>query len=414
MRYTPEKYYKAIELRNMGKKVKEIAEELGVSYNTLREWFYHNKKPRGAEQREVKRYKTRYDAEVYYKIIKLWNQGWKLKEIKDKYQEIPIRTIKNWIQGVRKPKGARKMQIRRKKKFYKYDKEEIIKEIASGKPTREIAEKYNVTTDVIYNLKKKYGLIISHSKNHYDFKFSEKLSEKFKAYIIGLIDDFGVHIYSNYYELILTTSHITYIGLIRHVFSKFKYYIRPNRRIRKYRGNKRETFEFEVRIIMPPYDYLKKDKRRRFWIEWAIKNYFQEFLAGLVDADGSIMITKKGEYILMVTNSKRDLINKIKMNLRKMGLNPLIKYDKRSRCYKVQIRRKNEIKYMLEKLRLKHPEKVFIRHLVLSNKIDIKKKYNIYIRYRKHIKQVSQKWIEREYGLSLLRYFPPPSFYITT
>jgi len=33
------------------KKVKEIAEELGVSYNTLREWFYHNKN-RGGRSKE--------------------------------------------------------------------------------------------------------------------------------------------------------------------------------------------------------------------------------------------------------------------------------------------------------------------------------------------------------------------------
>jgi len=92
MKYKPETYYKATELRNQGKPLKEIAEELGVNYETLRGWFYHGKKPKGAEKREVKRYKTSYDPEVYYEIIKLWNQGLKLKEIK---KEVSRNTYKH-------------------------------------------------------------------------------------------------------------------------------------------------------------------------------------------------------------------------------------------------------------------------------------------------------------------------------
>jgi len=158
---------------------------------------------------------------------------------------------------------------------------------------------------------------------------------------------------------------------------------------------------------MPPSGYLVKERERRRWIEWAVDNNFINFLAGLMDADGSIVISKRGEYILMITNSKKYLIDKIRIELENLGLHPLVKFNGKSRCYKVQLRRKNEIVWLLKQLMLRHPEKIFLKHLVLSSKFDIRKKYSIYRKYRKYVKQRSKEWIEREYGLSLLRYYSP-------
>jgi len=407
MKYKPETYYKAIEMRNKGYKLKEISEKLGVNYETLRGWFYHGKKPRGAEKREVKKYKTSYDQGVYYGVIKLWNQGLKLKEIKKRYPDIPWRTLKNWIQGIRKPYKAEKQRIRRRRKQYKYNTQEIIKDIISGRSAKEIAKKHKVSNYVIYEIKRRYRLVTPHVKNHYDFNKASELNDEEKAYIIGLIDDVGISIHANYHELKLITTHITYLGLLRQVFLKYPYHLRFSRRQKRYKGRMREMYEIEVRIAMPPYKYLVKRKKRRRWIKWVVENHFLEFLTGLIDADGSIIITKRGEYILMITNSKRYLINKVTEKLRELGLHPKIKYNKRSRCYQIQIRRKSEVKCLLKQLMLKHPEKVFLKYLVLSDKFSNGRKSEIYRKYRRHVKQRSQKWIEREYGISLLRYYPP-------
>jgi len=115
--YDPETYYKAIELRNKGHRIKEISKILGVNYETLRGWFYHGKKPKGAEEREVKRYKTSYAPEVYYEVIKLWNQGLKLKDMKKRFPEIPINTVKNWVQGVKKPYKAKRLISKERGKY---------------------------------------------------------------------------------------------------------------------------------------------------------------------------------------------------------------------------------------------------------------------------------------------------------
>ncbi len=407
MKYKPETYYKAIEMRNEGYRIKEISEELRVKYETLRSWLYHGKKPNGAEKREAKRYKTNYEPEIYYEIIKLWNEGYQLKEIKEKHPEIPVNTMKNWVQGAKKPYTAKKLSIKRKRKLYKYNEEEIIKEILKRKSTGEIAEKHNITHDIVYNLKRKHGLMIRHTKNHYDFSLAAELTEKKRAYLIGLIDDFGIHQHTNYYELKLTTTHITYLGLIKKIFRDFPYYLRFAKRIKKYKGKLQEIYESEIRIATPTYSYLVKGIKRKKWINWAINNQFLEFLAGLMDADGSVMITKGGGYIVMVTNSKKYLVNKVKAKLEELGLNPKIRYNKESRCYQLQIRREDKVKSLLKRLKLKHPEKVFIKHLILTNKFSKKQKSIIYKKYRKYVKQRSQKWIEREYGLSLLRYYPP-------
>ncbi len=405
--YDPETYYKAIELRNKGYRIKEIAKALGVKYDTLRGWFYHGKKPKGAEKKEVKRYKKSYEPEIYYEIIKLWNQGLKLKEIKERYPDIPLRTLKNWIQGIRKPYKAKKLRIKRKRKLYNYNKKEIIREILQGKSTKEIVKKYHITAEVVYNLKKRHNLVVHHTKNHYDFNTALELNDELKAYLIGLLDDIGINKHVNYYELKLTTTHITYLGLIKKIFKNFPYNLRFAKRMRKYRKQLREIYETEVRIAMPPYDYLVKRRGRRRWIEWAVNNYFINFLAGLMDADGSIMISKKGEYILTITNSKKYLIDIVKNEFIKLGLNPIIRFNKRTKCYQIQIRRKSEVRWLLRQLMLKHPEKVFLKHLILSNKFDVREKHKIYRKYRSHVKQRSQRWIKGEYGLSLLRYYPP-------
>jgi len=321
--------------------------------------------------------------------------------------------MKNWVQGVKKPYKAKRLTIKKKRKLYKYDEKEIIRDVLQGKSIEEIVKKYHITADVIYNLKKRHNLVIHHTKNHYDFSTALELNDKSKAYLIGLIDDISVKIHSNYRELRLTTTHVTYLGLARQVFKDKPYNIRLDKRIKKYKDIKREVYEMNVIIAMPPYKYLIKGKERRQWVKWAINNHFLEFLSGLIDADGSIIVSKRGEYLVMITNSKKYLIDEVIAKLRKLGLNPLIRYDRISRCYKIQLRRKSEVKKLLEQIKLRHPEKVFLKYLVLSDKFSTTRKSEMYRKYRRHVKQRSQKWIEREYGLSLLRYYPPLPLFTT-
>jgi hypothetical protein len=247
------------------------------------------------------------------------------------------------------------------------------------------------------------AIILSHRK-HKRFKFSEDKKEK--AYLIGLTEgDIHARKKSKFtLRLTSASTHKDFIFLLKSSFEKYgPVYIYPTKNKDSYNWNFTTDLDYES------FKFLLESNRSKY-INNLKNKFFLDFLAGLIDSDGSIYPKKTGKYVqcvLRIFAEDIGLLEKVKCMLRNFQYSPNLginaKKGDTSRgfiynedYYNLELSRKQEVLHILKRLNLKHPEKIKRKAIMLGyeNKVLKHRDLEEMITLRNNIKQEVVKYIE--------------------
>jgi intein-encoded DNA endonuclease-like protein len=328
--------------------------------------------------------------EMLDEMVKLYFKGYEakeiLKQIKSKY-DISIgkstlyRNLKKRIK-LRSISETLKIQNRINLPI-----NEIIRLYIEEKYSiKELAEKFSRNWYTIRkilienNVKLKDRGEINHLFRTKFVKPKVSLTECEKAYIAGLvIGDFAVYKKSKYTLRITTGTTIqSFAKMIEETFNKYGHVMVM---YDKYNS----CYKVMVDVDLESFNFLTKIKENYLYIESLSNQQFLSFLAGFIDAEGSIGINKREsrnciEFEVSIANTDIKLLNIINSKLIKIGFHSkIIKGTKKGTFsnykgklffhnfdqYRISIVRKSEIKELLEHLPIRHPDKLVRKELVL-------------------------------------------------
>ena len=205
------------------------------------------------------------------------------------------------------------------------------------------------------------------------------LTENEKAYITGLVvGDFAVYQKSKYTLRITTASTISeFISMNREIFEKYGHVMQT---FDKYNNSEKVTVDLDFES----FKFLFDAKKNCRFLENTNEEQFFYFLAGFIDAEGSISIYRRKlrnciEFSIQVYNTDLYILKIIKSKLEEFGFNPLLvkirgkgktyykgklfvhNYDE----YRVSLGRKFEIQKLLKLIQLKHTGKMANKEMIL-------------------------------------------------
>ncbi|MBI1972423.1 LAGLIDADG family homing endonuclease [Candidatus Woesearchaeota archaeon] len=261
--------------------------------------------------------------------------------------------------------------------------EKIIHLYKQGRPLRELARNFLVDRTKIRKLLHKKGIAIKPSRDallamgHIQEKERFNLDIYEKAYLYGLVGgDLTPVRKSNYtLKLITHSTHMTFIDLLYRTFSKYG----PA----SYKETKNNDTRFQSHIDLESFSFLLGSKASSL-PDWINQENFYEFLAGYIDADGSVMIKKiygNFQFIIRLCGENFPLLLQIKTMLQSKNYSvsihknhskgdnsyqygKLFQYNKD--YYVIDVYRKEESLDLLQKLPLRHPEKIAKKELIFS------------------------------------------------
>jgi transposase len=327
--------------------------------------------------------------EVLDEIVKLYLRGYKageiLKQIKSKY-DISIgkstfyRNLKKRIK-LRSISETLKIQNRTNLPI-----NEIIRLYVEEKYSiKKLAEKFSRSWHTIRkilienNVKLKDRGEINHLFRTKFVKPKVSLTECEKAYIAGLIiGDFAVYKKSKYTLRITTGStKQDFINMLVKVFEKYGHIIQT---FDKYNNSQKITVDLDLES----FKFLIDIKKNYKFLKGTNKEFFFYFLAGFIDAEGSISIYKKQScneigFAIQIYNTDLEILKIIKSKLEAFGFHPNITkvreigkdmyknkiFNHNYEEFRLSLCRKSEIKMLLELLPLKHSEKLSKKELML-------------------------------------------------
>ena len=99
-------------------------------------------------------------------------------------------------------------------------------------------------------------------------------------------------------------------------------------------------------------------ERIKTLIEKRLKSPTKGFVRGLIDAEGTLYVDKKGRIALEIANKRYDVIKAVSMFLKRKGIHHTItKHSgKKSVIYKVRIRGWKNVEKALNEIKPKHPK----------------------------------------------------------
>ena len=117
------------------------------------------------------------------------------------------------------------------------------------------------------------------------------------------------------------------------------------------------------------YEYVQKLLRER------PKRLTKNFVRGFIDAEGSLIVDKKGRISLEIANKNPVIISKISRWLKKQGIHCTVtvhrdkRSDKRSTIYKIRIRGWDNVNKTLELIKPLHPKIIdkYRRYMLLHH-----------------------------------------------
>lgn len=278
----------------------------------------------------------------------------------------------------------------------------IIKSYTNNRPIREISRNLKIDRNAIRKILRNNKINIRNSRaslismGHIKEKKKFKVESKEKAYLFGLVmGDLTPVKKSNYtLKLITHTTHPLFRDLLLESFRDYG--------ITNYKLTKNgEQYRFQSHICLESFNFLTNSKENRI-PPWIDKENFFHFLAGYIDADGSIMVRKTREYFQFVVrlfSQKLERLIEIKEILQNRGYfvsmhkshskgdtsthnGKIFKYNKD--YYVIEICRKNEVLKLLRILPIRHKEKIAKVNLIYE--INRSKK----VKYKDIKKQVKQ------------------------
>jgi len=271
-----------------------------------------------------------------------------------------------------------KIKITRERLYHLYWKE--------NKSTVDIAKILGTTRKTVFYHLKKYKIplrkrleavsIGAHKKImvHNRRSFSNDSNEK--HYILGISEDFSVSKESKWMiKVSLSTSRFAMINIFYKLFSKFgpiwKYPVKD--KVGNYHWRLVTTLDSS-------FHFLLKYKKH-YNTETISKEEFFSFLSGLIDAEGSIVLSKNGKYIsraIVIGSENYELLRKVYKKLRKLKFYPHLYKRKEklqnSKIGNLEIRYNNPLWILMvtnKKSILKLSQKLSLRHEEKINKLSL-------------------------------------------
>jgi len=175
-----------------------------------------------------------------------------------------------------------------------------------------------------------------------------------------------------------TTTHPSFSACFRELFEQYGpvYHYPVYEKVRGYRWKVAARLDNSFSFLLP-------SSRKRYPDVTAQPNLFYSWLAGILDADGSVSIVRSGEYVklsLIFSNEDLRLLSHIKSGLATAGYYPTgpymraakghvtrgwyIRYN--SEMWSLHLQRAEEVREVLGLLPLRHKEKILRKEIALS------------------------------------------------
>ena len=185
-------------------------------------------------------------------------------------------------------------------------------------------------------------------------------SELEKIYILGLATgDLTIRAKGNRIVPELSTTHPEAILLFHRIFGKYGKIIH----IPKISKETGEAFIYlRAYLNRKQWEFLlEKGNLETIKRETQDKEKFKYFLAGLFDAEGTIIIkkektTKRTQVVTKIASGRKDILEYAKKKLRQLGIKAAIYKEKNKECYKLTMTGDQAIK-LLKTIPIKHTEK---------------------------------------------------------
>jgi len=222
------------------------------------------------------------------------------------------------------------------KKFNKEDIDNII-ELSKKLKQKEIAEIYNISQSTIGKILKKNGVNTQKSRLNLswlklDFEYFDSIDSCEKAYWLGFISADGC-LKDN--KLRVTSKDIEILEKLKKDL-KSEHKITINKTFDK--RTKKEYISYILQITSKAFTdklskYIPIDKSNSFVIPEIDEKFYPEFLAGIIDGDGSFSL-KKDRSIAVNLISTKECLQEIqnyllkKLNINKTTLQPVTKNKK--------------------------------------------------------------------------------------
>ena len=181
-----------------------------------------------------------------------------------------------------------------------------------------------------------------------------------KAYILGFAaGDLNIAERGNRVSIRFGTTHPEALLLFHRILGKYGktiHYIQQNKQ--------RDELEIHLKMYLPKEKWgflLEKDNLEYIKNETQDKEKFKYFLAGLFDAEGTIVITKDKntetpKIITRIAMKNRKLLEHVKTKLKQLGIKATIYKDKNRDYYRLTMTGDQAIK-LLKTIPIKHTEK---------------------------------------------------------
>lgn len=220
-----------------------------------------------------------------------------------------------------------------------------------------------------------------------------------KVYLAGLSEDYNIFRRSfNTIRIQGGSTHPSFIQLTYEVFSKWGHIIET-----PCYNKRNKTYYMHLRVdVDKSFDFLLnyKNNRVRFLNEFVTDKNLYNFIAGLIDAEGSISINiderNKREWVsVRIPNTSTELINWLHNRLEgyitvhSEGFNSGYKP-----VYIWGLNFKSAIR-LLQKIDLRHPEKRMKKQIILENVNDLRRARKLFMEYNAFIEKEKQRFIEK-------------------
>ena len=255
---------------------------------------------------------------------------------------------------------------------------------------KKLSKKYNSSKATLHKVLREKGIII---RSHDEAVRLTNLKHKRKAfdgnnekryYLTGFVegDVTAFRRSKNTIRAITNTTHNTFIQLFETLFKKYG-------KVRTY-PMKNKTFKNYMWCVSIDLDnsfsflLLENRKKAIRSLKKSDPKTFFAFLAGFIDAEGSLLIKKirdNIQYCLRIGNEDETLLKLIKLKLLDMNFNPLLykmssKGDSRisnkvvisynNDYFSLELFRKSDVSSLLNMLPLRHPEKIIKKKLIMK------------------------------------------------
>lgn len=292
--------------------------------------------------------------------------------------------------------------------------QEIIKKYINNLHSiRKIARDLNIDRQTIrkiltrskINIRNHQTSIKLTNQKHIKIPFNNNSNEK--AYLIGLVKGDLTPIKKSKYTLRLSVSsgHKSFINYLKEIFIKYG----P---VHVYPAKNKNTYQWQLCADLDLKSFYFLLNARKSSLPKFNKDEFFNFLAGLIDTDGSVYLRKTGKYVqymLRIFSQDLKILKQINNYLHKHGFNSVLyrnskKGETRNHFnfkitynrdyYILELSIREEVYSLLKLLPLKHPEKIERKNIILDlleRKVSYHKDTSKMLKLRNKIKEEVRK-----------------------